>query len=115
MATAVHCVCVCACTLQVCVQCVVPEGERALVQLSGSGYDLTRPLFVHTKPSKHRPSHCVHAQGLGVPSCMCLCVSESARFTRVTTVEAARALSCFGRLRRAAARWLLKGLCLLHA
>lgn len=95
--------------------CVVPEGERALVQLSGSDYDLTRPLFVHMRPSKLRLSHCGHAQGGGEPACMCLCVSESARFTHVTTVEAAGALSCFARLRRAAARWLLRGLCLLHA
>lgn len=33
--------------LQVFVQCVEPEGERASAQLSGSDCDLTRPLFVH--------------------------------------------------------------------
>ncbi|CAB1422558.1 unnamed protein product [Pleuronectes platessa] len=36
------------------------------------------------------------------PARLCLCVGESARFTRVTTVEAAGAVNCFPRLRRAA-------------
>ncbi len=59
--------------LQVCVQCVVPEGERALVQLSGSDFDLTRPLFVHMKLNKPRPSHCGHAQAVASPPA-CVCV-----------------------------------------
>ena len=105
--------CRCVCVLQ-------PEGERAPVQLSGCDYDPTRPLSVHMKPSRPRPPLLLPLCGRAQASMeafprMCLCVSESARFTRVTTVEAAGALSCFARLRRAAARWLLKGLCLLHA
>lgn len=46
---------------------------------------------------------------------VCLCVSANARFTHVTTAEAAALLSCFAGLRRTAAHWLLKGLCSLHA
>lgn len=97
--------------VRACVQCVEPEGECASVQLSGSDYDLTRPLFVHMKSSAPPATLAMHR----LPACMCLCVSENARFTHVTAVEAAAALSCFARLRRAAARWPLKGLCLLHA
>lgn len=41
---------------------VEPEQERASVQLSGSDRDLTRPLFVHMKPRKHRLPHCGHRQ-----------------------------------------------------
>lgn len=95
--------------------CRCVQEERASLQLSGSDFDLTRPLSVRMK--LHKP--CLFSlracTGRGKPPSMCLCVSESARFTRVTTVEAVGALSCFARLRRAAACWPLKGLCLLHA
>lgn len=87
----------------VCV-CVRAWGERASAQLSGSASDLDRPLSVPMKSKVLLPA-----------SRVCLCVSENARFTHVTTAEAAALLSCFAGLRRAAARWRLKGLCSLHA
>lgn len=68
--------------LQVCVQCVVPEGERALVQLSGSDFDLTHPLFVHMKLSKPRPPHCGHAQAVASPPA-CVCVSVRVHVSHV--------------------------------
>lgn len=89
--------------LQVCV-CVRAWGERASAQLSGSASDLGRPLSVPMKSKVLLPA-----------SRVCLCVSENARFTHVTTAEAAALLSCFAGLRRAAARWRLKGLCSLLA
>lgn len=82
----VSCVCVCV-PVYVSLSCrcvLLPEGERALVQLSGSDHVLTRPPSVHTKPDKPRLAACGRAQGEVVtPACVwlcdCVCVCVSAR------------------------------------
>lgn len=63
-------------------QCVVPEGERALVQLSGSDYDLTHPLSVHMKLSRPRLSHCSLAQAVA-SLLACVCVSVRVHVSHV--------------------------------
>ena len=124
------CVCVCVCAHSVpahvflagvclCVQCVLPWGGTC----SGTAeWEWPWPNPSHFVLSNAPPVtlwSCSSRWRACLPAClprMCSCVSESARFTHVTTVEATGALSCFAKgLRRAAARWLLKGLCLLHA
>lgn len=90
---------------------VVLERKRASVQLSGSDYNLFSPVPEQNPAYFSVPAH----MGSAEPRACVLCVSESVCFTRVTTVEEPGALSCFAELRRAGARWLLKGLCLLHA
>lgn len=63
-----------------------------------------------------RPAPFCSQESESAAACLaCLCVSENARFTHVTTAEAAVLLSCFAGLRRAATHWLLQGLCSLHA
>lgn len=47
-----------------------PEGERASVQLTGSDYDLTRPLFV--RKQQRRPSR--------LPGCLHVSVSAECTF-----------------------------------
>lgn len=58
--------------VRACVQCVEPEGECASVQLSGSDYDLTRPLFVHMKSSAP-PATLWPCTGC-LPACVCVSV-----------------------------------------
>lgn len=65
------CLCVLFCRC-VCVQCVEPEGERASVQLTGSDYDLTRPLFVHMKQSEPHPP----CAGCSEAACPCVFVCQ---------------------------------------
>ena len=50
-------------------QHVLPKVERASVQLSGSDWDLTRPIFVHMELRKPHLSRCGHAQAVHVFVC----------------------------------------------